>query len=141
MGMWYIMVFSSSLAILVLVQRASLLCIGKSSRCHVSRRSVSACESNVTCATQAEPMRTLSGISHVPSFCAGSPLCCLLIALMTANSAALLIGGFMIAMLSCRACDTSITTACGALLTHLQVTCELCNEQFQFSEADVMQYV
>lgn len=23
----------------------------------------------------------------------------------------------------------------------LQVTCELCNEQFQFSEAEVMQYV
>lgn len=24
---------------------------------------------------------------------------------------------------------------------HVEVTCELCNEQFQFSEADVMQYV
>jgi hypothetical protein len=37
-------------------------------------------------------------------------------------------------------CSTSSQTPalCCRLL---QVTCELCNEQFQFSEAEVMQYV
>jgi hypothetical protein len=37
-------------------------------------------------------------------------------------------------------CQSAEKKTCPSAVA-LQVTCELCNEQFQFSEAEVMQYV